>query len=87
MQQNYPENIIVTVRLKLLNLEADVRLPSDSPFETWQPELIGVLNQYRGTYLNPVAVSVCYNGRELRAEDTLASLGIWDGSILCLEER
>lgn len=87
MQQNYPENVIVTVRLKRLNLEADVRLPADSVFENWLPELTGVLNQYRNTYLDPQALTVSYNGRELRSNDSLASLGAWDGSILLLEER
>lgn len=47
MQQNYPENVIVTVRLKRRNLEVDVRLPTDSAFENWLPELTWVLNQYR----------------------------------------
>ena len=45
MQKNYPENVIVTVRMKALNLEADVRLPVDSVFENWLPELTWVLNQ------------------------------------------
>lgn len=87
MQQNYPENIIVTVRLKRLDLEADVRLPADSVFESWLPELTGVLNQYRGTHLDPRTLTVSYNGRRLRANDTLAFLGAWDGSVLWLEER
>lgn len=87
MQQNYPENVIVTVHLKRLNLEADVRLPADSVFENWLPELTWVLNQHRGTYLDPRALTVSYNGRELQSNDTLASLGIWDGSVLWLEER
>ena len=87
MQQNYPENVIVTVRMKSLDLEADVRLPADSVFENWLPELTWVLNQYRGTYLAPRTLVVSYNGRELETNDSLASLGIWDGSVLMLEER
>lgn len=87
MQQNYPENVIVTVRLKGLNLEEDVRLSTDSVFENWLPELIWVLNQYRRTSLNPRTLTVSYNGRKLQSNDTLASLGAWDGSVLWLEER
>lgn len=87
MQQNYPENVIVTVRLKRLNLEADVRLSTDSVFANWLPELAGLLNQYHSTYLNPRTLTVSYNGKILCANDTLASLGAWDGSILWLEER
>ena len=87
MQQNYPENVIVTVRMKSLDLEADVRLPADSVFENWLPELIWVLNQYRSTYLDPRTLTVSNNGRKLQSNDSLASLGIWDGSVLLLEER
>ena len=87
MEQNYPENVIVTVRLKWRNLEADVRLPTDSAFENWLPELTWVLNQYRKTYLDPRTLTVSYNGRKLQSNDTLASLGAWDGSVLWLEER
>ena len=87
MQQNYPENVIVTVRLKRLNLEADVRLSADRTFENWLPELVGVLNEYRGLFLDPRTLVVWYNGRTLRSGDTLASLGAWDGSVLWLEER
>lgn len=87
MHQNYPENVIVTVRMKQLDLEADVRLSTDSAFENWLPELVGVLNQYRGTYLAPRTLTVSYNGKKLLPNDTLASLGIWDGSILWLEGR
>lgn len=87
MQQNYPENVIVTVRLKRLNLEADVRLSTESVFENWLPELVEVLNQYRKTDLDPHTLAVSYSGQKLQASDTLASLGIWDGSVLWLEER
>lgn len=86
MQQNYPENVIVTVRLRRLNLEEDIRLPADSVFENWLPELTWVLNQYRRTYLDPHTLTVSYNGRNLQPNDTLASLGAWDGSVLWLEE-
>lgn len=87
MQQNYLENVIVTVRMKSLNLEADVRLPTDSVFENWLPELTWILNQYRGTYLDPRTLVVSHNERVLEPNDSLASLGIWDGSVLLLEER
>ena len=86
MQQNYPENIIVTVRMRIPNLEADVRLPADGAFENWLPELIWILNQYRKTNFDPRTLTVSYNGRKLQANDTLASLGAWDGSVLWLEE-
>lgn len=87
MQQDYPENVIVTVRSRSLNLEEDVRLPADSVFENWLPELTWALNQYRRTYLEPHALTVSYNGRKLQSSDTLAALGAWDGSVLWLEER
>lgn len=87
MKQNYPENVIVTVRSRSFDLEEDVRLPADSVFENWLPELTWVLNQYRRTYLDPYALAVSYNGRKLQSNDTLASLGAWDGSVLWLEER
>lgn len=84
MQQKYPENVIVTVRLR--NMEADVRLPTDSAFKNWFPELIKVLNQYRGVGLDSTCI-VSYNERKLQSNDTLASLGAWDGSVLWLEKR
>lgn len=86
-QQNYPENVIVTVRMERLNLEADIRLATDSAFQDWLPELTSVLNQYRNTYLNPGRLTVTFHGKRLQPYDTLASLGAWDGSILQLEER
>lgn len=87
MEKNYPENVIVTVRSRSLNLEEDMRLPADSVFENWLPELAWVLNQYRRTYLDPHTLTVSYKGRKLQSNDTLASLGAWDGSVLWLEER
>ena len=87
MHHDYPENVIVTVRLKSQNLEADVRLPTDSTFSSWLPELIWVLNQYRKTSLDPYTVTVSCNGRELQSDDTLAALGVWDGSVLWLKEK
>ncbi len=87
MKQEYPENVIVTVRLKGQNVEADIRLPTDSLFSHWLPELVAVLNQYCRTNLAARTLTVSYNGRELRSNDTLASLGAWDGSVLWLEER
>lgn len=87
MEQNYPENVIVTIRSNSLKSEEDVRLPADGVFEDWLPELIWVMNQYRGIYLDPQTLTVSYNGRKLQPNDTLASLGAWDGSVLWLEER
>lgn len=87
MEQNYPENVIITVRLTRENLEADIRLPAAGMVKNWLPELTWVLNKYRNTYLEPRTLTISYNGRELRPNDTLASLGAWDGSVLMLEER
>ena len=87
MQQNYPENVIITVRSKSLKQEVDVRLPADSTVESWLPELAWVLNEYRRAHLDPCTLTVFYNGRKLRPNDTLASVGAWDGSVLWLEER
>lgn len=87
MQHDYPENVIVTVRLKGDDLEADVRLPADGAFKNWLPELTAVLNQYRRTHLFPNKLRVIYNDRELQPNDTLALLDIWDGSVLWLEVR
>lgn len=87
MQQDYPENVIVTVCQKKMSLEADVRLPADGYFENWLPELTKVLNQYYRIYLEPRKLRVIYNDVELKLNDTLASLGAWDGSVLWLEER
>jgi hypothetical protein len=87
MQQEHPENVIVTVRLERLGLEADARLPADTPMGKWLPELTMVLNRYRGTYLDPRGLAVIHDGRALEPSDTLAGLGAWDGSVLWLEER
>ena len=87
MQPNYPENVIVTVCLKKRNLEADIRLSTDGTFANWLPELTWVLNKYRGMQLEPGKLTVSYEGKILQSNDTLASLGVWDGSVLWLEER
>lgn len=87
MEQDYPENVVVTVRSRSLRLEEDVRLPADSVFENWLPELVWVLNRYRGTYLEPQTLTVSYNERTLQPNDSLATLGAWDGSVLWLEKR
>ena len=87
MHLNYPENVIVTVRLSGTNLEEDIRLPADGVFDNWLPELAWVLNEYRGTHLDPSTLAVSFHGRRLQSNDTLASLGAWDGSVLWLEER
>ena len=87
MEQRYPENVIVTVRIIGARLEVDVRLPADGVFENWLPEFTAVLEQNHRISLDPHKISVSYNGKILRAGDTLASLGAWDGSVLWLEER
>lgn len=87
MQQNYPENVIVTVRLERVNLEKDIRLSTDRVFESWLPELTWILKKYCETDIDPRRLMVSFDGRELRPKDTLASLGAWDGSVLWLEER
>ena len=87
MQPNYPENVIVTVRMNARDLEEDVRLAADALFEHWLPELVGVLNQWCKAELDPRKLIVRYNGKMLQPNDTLASLGAWDGSVLQLEER
>lgn len=87
MKQDYPENVIVTIRTKKPKREMDVRLPSDGMFQNWIQELISILNKYYEAQLDPCRVSVFYNGRKLQPTDTLASLGAWDGSILQLEGR
>lgn len=86
MKQEYPENAVITVKIPEIGLETDVRLASDAPFHNWLPELVQLLNNHFGTNLDPKKVRAVCKGTELQANDTPAKLGIWDGSVLKLEE-
>jgi len=81
------ENVIVTLRLG--REELDMELPTFLPIY----ELKGKIQEticviYPDIWRAETTIELIHNDRMLVGEDTLASCGIWDGSILeCVLKR
>lgn len=83
-----PESVIVSIRTPSGGFEADFELPANLPAERLSQLLLESLAQqdprrfsaWKGLYLT-------WNGQKLGEDDTLSARGIWDGSILTIEEE
>ncbi len=77
------ENVIVTVRLTPGGKSLDMELPSFIPIEELGQRILETLRVLNPTsYLSIEGLRFWDHGREITGTDTLASAGLWDGSIL-----
>lgn len=82
-----PEKAIVTVQAPEWGYAADVELPVNMPLHQLRIGLLRLLRE-KAPRLFSRAAEICllYNGKTLDDDrQTLASLGIWEGSILTLK--
>lgn len=83
-----PESVIVTLRTPSGGFEGDYELPANLPAEQLSQLLLESLAQQQPRLFGAwKGLGLAWNGQELGEGDTLSALGIWDGSILTVEEE
>ena len=83
-----PESFIVTLRTPTGGFEGDYELPADLPVERLSQLLLeSLVQQQPRRFGSWKGLSLAWNGQKLRDGDTLSARGIWDGSILTIEEE
>lgn len=77
------ENVIVTLRLHPKDASLDMELPAFLPMEELADKVLETLRVMHLVNFNDAqSLRFSLHGKAVRGEDTLASLGLWDGSIL-----
>ena len=77
------EEVIVTVRLHPDKRELDMELPAFLPIEQLEQRLLEVLQEMDPLHYSGLsAVTLRSKDQTMDGEDTLAKVGIWDGSFL-----
>ena len=83
-----PESFIVTLRTPTGGFEGDYELPADLPVERLSQLLLeGLAQQESRRFGSWKGLGLAWNGQKLGDGDTLSARGIWDGSILTIEEE
>lgn len=82
-----PEKAIVTVQAPEWGFSADVELPVNMPLYQLRIGLLRLLREKTPRLFSRAAeIKLIYNGKMLDDDrKTLASLGIWEGSVLTLK--
>ena len=82
------ESFIVTLRTPTGGFEGDYELPADLPVERLSQLLLeGLAQQEPRRFGSWKGLGLAWNGQKLGDGDTLSARGIWDGSILTIEEE
>lgn len=82
-----PDSVIVTLRTASGSFEADYELPANVPVERLAQLLLeGLAEQAPKRFGGWKGLRLHFEGRPLADGDTLSAQGIWDGSILTMEE-
>ena len=86
MKAEIPETVLVCLIDERKNYKVDAELPSQMPGSELKTGLLRLLkkNEER-LYLNSDSLIIRYNGSVLGDQETLASVGAWDGSELYLD--
>lgn len=80
-----PEKVIVELQLPDMDYQRDALLPSQMPISEIKVGLLRLLREREPKRFSKLGgISLSYCGKQLYDDATLASLGIWDGSILIL---
>jgi hypothetical protein len=79
-----PDKFIVTVVAE--DFEADLEIPSQVAFEKIKDKLLKILKMLDGKkFQDWQTCSLCYRGRILADNETLAGVGAFDGTCLTVE--
>lgn len=83
-----PEYAIVTLRTSSGGFEADFELPANLPAERLSQLLLESLAQQAPRRFGSwKGLGLRSGGQKLEDSDTLSARGIWDGSIVTIEEE
>ena len=85
MREDYPPKVIISLKDTTLDYSSDVELPSEMPIKDLSTGLIRLLRTYEPRkYAGCTSVDLWFGDEKLKDEQTLASIGAWDGSELTL---
>ena len=83
-----PDSVWVELSFPDMDYHRDALLPSQMPVSKLKEGLLKLLKEREAKRFSKVTgISIFYQGELLPNDATLASQGIWDGSILVLEVR
>lgn len=83
-----PQSVIITLRTPSGSFEGDYELPANLPAERLSQLLLDSLAQQEPRRFGSwKGLGLAWNGQKLGDDDTLSARGIWDGSILTIEEE
>jgi hypothetical protein len=81
-----PEYFIVTVTDANGRFETDLEIPSRLPFSAFKDKLLEILKMMGGRAFQGWSdYRLCFRNSALRNGDTLADIGVFDGSLLSAE--
>lgn len=82
------DSVLVTLVIKSVGVETDISCPANKPVKLLREEILNVLReQYLSKMSSVHSISLEFNGRELSGDQTLTSVGAWDGSYIFAYER
>lgn len=77
------DNVIVTALLPFGEAQLDLELPAFYPVQDLTPKLLETLKLMQPQFYTGIQdLALIWRDQQLRGGDTLASVGVWDGSIL-----
>lgn len=80
-----PDFIWVELQLPDMDYQRDAILPSQMPISELKAGLLKLLKECEPKRFSKLrSISISYCGNQLPDDETLASQGIWDGSVLVL---
>lgn len=83
MREKHPEKVLLCLRDREHDYKTDVELGADMFVSELKTGLLRLLKRWESAcYGSCTSLTLYYNGRQLKDNETPASLGIWDGSEL-----
>ena len=79
---------ILTVKIAGTKAQYDMELPADIPVKELSPKLLmGLKNLESRLFLGVEGIKIKFDAENyyLKDKDTLASAGVWDGSVITVE--
>lgn len=88
MTRAIPEKVLLCVQEARSGRQFDMELPSQMPVKLLAPGIARVLGASGlAAFSDESAIEIWYLDRRLKADETLSSVGIWDGSEITIRER
>ena len=82
------ETVIITVGYPEQKIFVDMEIPANTRINILKNKILDILkNMYEGIFFKWSRYNIAFNNRFLRDDDTLTSVGAYDGSFLYISKK